>query len=393
MMKKKKNILFFKNILFLLSSLVGLMVIVSSVLSLTADAAFPNPIQGSFLKRVGNALIPTISGDTLGDSSNRWSAGYFTFLDSNTIQIGGAASGDFTVNNGHINLASSTKTYRIGGNEVLSSTTLTLQNANIGPTSFLFSGPGTFSNTLTIGGTSTSTITGNGTPNVIGGVLTVKGGSIFGNGGLILEGAENAGGSVRIDLTNATSATFQVETANGSIFKIDQPNDLNLDINFSIDNGGSFVFQPSGGKLVVGGTATSTITGDGTVSTIGNDLNVAGTISAGANQGLSLNGYNSNTYLTYDAGGNTLDISLETPTSTLTLTSTGWRAILDVSGISTVDRTFTFPDQSGTFGIFSAVPTASTTPCVVGEFAATSTYIYVCVSPNQWTRATSTINW
>ncbi len=57
------------------------------------------------------------------------------------------------------------------------------------------------------------------------------------------------------------------------------------------------------------------------------------------------------------------------------------------------NRTIYFPNNSGTSTIWTAIPTASTTPCVVGQIAATSTYIYTCVSTNQWNRATSTINW
>jgi len=69
-----------------------------------------------------------------------------------------------------------------------------------------------------------------------------------------------------------------------------------------------------------------------------------------------------------------------------------YQATISASGL-TATRTMTFPDKAGTISIFSSVPTASSTPCVVGEFAATSSAIYICVSTNLWTRATSTIDW
>lgn len=51
----------------------------------------------SFIKKVGNALVPVSSNYTFGDASNRWD-GWFDDLDATTLTFGGFAPGDVTVN-------------------------------------------------------------------------------------------------------------------------------------------------------------------------------------------------------------------------------------------------------------------------------------------------------
>jgi hypothetical protein len=108
-----------------------------------------------------------------------------------------------------------------------------------------------------------------------------------------------------------------------------------------------------GGNLVVGGASTSTIMGDGTLSTIGSPLLTGGYLQVGRN---------SDNAVQFDTPGN-YAIGLLSASSTYGLqangigtngsfsisdTIIGWFASLQANGL-TADRTFTFPDISGSF--------------------------------------------
>lgn len=110
------------------------------------------------------------------------------------------------------------------------------------------------------------------------------------------------------------------------------------------------------GPLVVGGTATTTIKGDGTRSTFGGDIQTANNFIMPDNGSIIFNGPLGFGYFGYTSGGNTVELSLETATTTFSLVSAagGFSAHLDPNAI-TDSRTFTFPDASGTFALAESI--------------------------------------
>jgi hypothetical protein len=183
----------------------------------------------SFFKKIGNAITTIVSSWTLGSASYPISSitattGNFNTLNATsstigTLTISSVATGDLTVNNGNLNLASSTKAYKIAGTSVLNSNTL---------------GSGILNSSLTqVGTIATGTWQGTAIGTAYGGTGATTTGDARTNLGLIAGGA----GDIWVEKAGDTMT----------------------------------------GSLVIGGTATSTITGDGTDSTIGGNLIVGGT--------------------------------------------------------------------------------------------------------------------
>jgi hypothetical protein len=98
-------------------------------------------------------------------------------------------------------------------------------------------------------------------------------------------------------------------------------------------------------SLIVGGSATSTITGDGTDSQIGGNLFIGTPLSNGLFFGSGDGGT-----IAFDENLNTFTFESKlTTTSTFSLLNNpGYYAFLDINSLTT-DRAFTFPDISGSF--------------------------------------------
>jgi hypothetical protein len=97
----------------------------------------------------------------------------------------------------------------------------------------------------------------------------------------------------------------------------------------------SYVYSP----FQVGGTETSTITGDGSVSTIGSQLRVKGTVDIGADQGFQI--FSDSSFVS-----SILQVSAEADGKMKFGGTSGSGAILDSTQL-TQDRTFVFKDIDG----------------------------------------------
>ncbi len=119
-----------------------------------------------------------------------------------------------------------------------------------------------------------------------------------------------------------------------------------------------------GNPLTVGGTATSTITGDSTASTIGGDLTVKGGVGLEVDPvnggGLWVGNGSQIGFESALGAADGVNISSNYSTSSLTIFTPNLTAeILDLSAL-TGYRTATLPDKNGTIAMTSDIPANST---------------------------------
>ena len=127
---------------------------------------------------------PVSATSTLNLNTVNASTSVIDNLTAGTLTISSVVSGDMTVNNGDVNLASSTKAFRIGGTSVLDSTTLGSgitgsSLTSLGTITSLSAGSGIFSgllstNTFNVTSTSVFGSTISGTAGIFSGVFSVQ---------------------------------------------------------------------------------------------------------------------------------------------------------------------------------------------------------------------------
>jgi hypothetical protein len=107
-----------------------------------------------------------------------------------------------------------------------------------------------------------------------------------------------------------------------------------------------------GGSLVVGGSATTTLYGDGTDNTFGGNV----VIDAGLT--FQMNGAGGASNIGYEAAANRISIYLENATSTFNIAASAGDATFDFNSL-TESHTYTFPDATGTIALTSDIATTT----------------------------------